>query len=544
MSTLAPTTSAKSLAPRAPAGHGAARLRLPATELLKAYGALRGRIIDRQDPARTQERQLLGLVRRAAATRFGKDHDFARIRSVADYQARVPLRTYNQHWDAYWKDPFPHLADVTWPGVIPYFAVSSGTSSGQVKYIPCSRAMVDSNRKAALDVLVHHVRNRPESRIFDGKCFLLGGSTDLKELAPGIRAGDISGIAAAEKPLWVQRFYFPPKGLTYLTDWDDKIEKLAPLALAEDIRFISGAPGWLAILFEKLASLRPETLGRIVDLFPHLEVMTHGGVSFAPYRRRFEQLLEGSRAELREVYPASEGFIAIADRGPQQGLRMLLDTGLFYEFIPTGELGSDRPTRHWIGSVEPGVDYAIALTTCAGLWSYLIGDVVRFVDRAPPRILITGRTSYMLSSFGEHLTGELIETCVLAAGAAVGAEIAEFTVGTEFAEKGGALGRHVYVVEFAPAIASVERVEAFTTAVDRELASRNEDYDERRVIPTGVRRPVVHAVAPGTFAKWLKSIGKYGGQNKVPRVIGDASQLRSLLDFIARHAAPVSSAGD
>jgi hypothetical protein len=541
MNTLARTTTGKSLVRDAAAPARPSRLRLPATELLKGYAFVRGRILDRQDPAALQQRELLKLVAAARDTRFGKDHGFAGIRSIADYQARVPLRTYNQLWDSYWKDPFPHLADVTWPGTIPYFAVSSGTSSGQVKYIPCSMAMVKSNRRAALEILVHHMRNRPESRIFDGRCFLLGGSTDLKELAPGIRAGDISGIAAAEKPLWVHRFYFPPKSMTYITDWDEKIARLAPMALAEDIRFISGAPGWLAILFEKLASLRPETLGRIVDVFPDLEVMVHGGVSFAPYRRRFEQLLEGSRAELREVYPASEGFVAIADRGPQQGLRMLVDNGLFYEFIPTSELGSASPTRHWIGNVEPGVDYAIALTTCAGLWSYLIGDVVRFVDRRPPRILITGRTSYMLSSFGEHLTGELVETCVLAAGQAIEADVAEFTVGTEFAEKGSALGHHVYVVEFAPAVADPARVTRFAEAVDRELASRNEDYDERRVIPAGVLMPIVHAVPPGTFAAWLKSIGKYGGQNKVPRVIGDASQLRSLLDFIARHANPVSS---
>ncbi len=516
------------------------RFRLPATELLKAYAFARGRILAAEDPTVSQQRQLLKLVKAAKETRFGRDHRFAGIGSVADYQARVPLRTYDQHWEEYWQGAFPRLTDCTWPGTIPYFAVSSGTASGKVKHIPCSAAMVKSNRRAALDLLIHHVINRPQSRIFDGKSFVLGGSTDLKQLAPGIRAGDISGIAAAEKPWWVQRFYFPPKSLTYITDWDEKIERLAPLALEEDIRFISGAPGWLAILFEKLASLRPETLGRIVDAFPNLEVMVHGGVSFAPYRRRFERLLEGSRAELREVYPASEGFVAIADRGPQMGLRMLTDNGLFYEFVPTSELGSANPTRHWLGNVEEGVDYAIALTTCAGLWSYLIGDVVRFVDRRPARIQIVGRTSYMLSSFGEHLTGELIETCVLAAAESIGAQVAEFAVGTEFVESGAALGRHAYVVEFDPGIADAERVASFARAIDRELASRNEDYEERRVIPTGVRMPAVHAVPPGTFVRWLKSIGKYGGQNKVPRVIGDQTALKGLLDFAEREGAVIS----
>jgi acyl-CoA synthetase (AMP-forming)/AMP-acid ligase II len=238
---------------------------------------------------------------------------------------------------------------------------------------------------------------------------------------------------------------------------------------------------------------------------------------------------------MREVYPASEGFIAIADRGPGEGLRLIADHGLFYEFVPVGELGTDKPTRHWLGTVEPGVDYAIVLTTCAGLWSYVIGDVVRFVDKAPPRLIITGRTSYMLSSFGEHVSGELIETCVLAAAEAIGAQINEFSVGTQFPETGaGELGHHVYVVEFSEQIADPTRLAAFTNAIDRGLAERNEDYQERRVIAGGVSAPVVHAVPPGTFAQWMKSLGKLGGQNKVPRVIADQQQLTGLLDFIAR----------
>jgi hypothetical protein len=508
--------------------------RLPATELLKGYAAIRSALLDRQDPVRAQEKQLLRLIAAAKDTRFGRDHRYAEIRGVADYQARVPLRTYNQHWDEYWKAEFPRLTDVTWPGTMPFFAVSSGTSSGKVKYIPCSMAMVKSNKRAALDILVHHVRNRPQSRIFDGKCFLLGGSTDLKEQAPGIFSGDISGIAAATQPRWVRRFYFPPRDYTFITDWEQKIETLAPLALQADIRFMSGAPGWLSILFEKLAALKGVSPPRVADIFPNLEILTHGGVSFAPYRKRFESLMAGSRAELREVYPASEGFIAIADRGPGEGMRLLTDNNLFYEFVPVDEVGSRAPTRHWLGTVEPGIDYAIVLTTCAGLWGYVIGDVVRFVSTRPPRLLVTGRTSYMLSSFGEHCTGELVETCVLAAADAIGASLSEFSVGSEFIEGGGALGRHVYVVEFNPPVDEPARIVAFQQAVDSELASRNEDYDERRLIPGGLMAPVVHAVPPGTFAAWLKSIGKLGGQNKVPRIIGDAKQLASLIAFVTR----------
>ena len=508
------------------------RVPLPATPFLKLYAWNRWRTLAGQDAVEAQRRELLKLVRRAERTRFGKDHDFAGIRSVADYQTRVPLRTYGQLWDQYWKDAFPALADCTWPGTMPYHAVSSGTSTGKVKYIPCSMEMVKSNKRAALDIFVHHLRNRPHSRVFDGKSFVLGGSTDLKEQAPGVYSGDISGIAAKNVPWWIRRWYFPPPSVTFLTDWEEKIECLAPLALNEDIRFISGAPGWLTLLFERLLSLAPEGRRRIADIFPDLELITHGGVSFAPYRKRFEAMIEGSRAELREVYPASEGFVAVADRGPGEGLRLIADNGLFYEFIPVDEIGRADAKRHWLGTVETGVDYAIVLTTCAGLWSYVIGDVVRFVDRSPPRLIITGRTSYMLSSFGEHLTGELVETCVLAAADSISAGVTEFSVGTRFGESGsGELGHHVYIVEFTGGVPDPARVEAFRNAIDRELATRNEDYEERRAIATGLGAPEVCAVPSGSFAQWMKGRGKLGGQNKVPRVISDAKLLAGLLEF-------------
>jgi len=533
MSTLARSTIARSTAASATPMPAPSRVPVPGTPFIRAYAWNRWRTLATENAVEAQRRQLLTLVRTAAETRFGRDHGFSRIDSVDSYQARVPLRTYNQHWDEYWKSEFPRLSSCTWPGMMPYYAVSSGTSSGKVKYIPCSMEMVKSNKRAALDIFVHHLRNRPNSRVFDGKSFVLGGSTDLKEQAPGIFSGDISGIAARNVPWWIRRWYFPPESLTFITDWEEKIERLAPLALQEDIRFMSGAPGWMTLLFEKLAALKGEG-SRMADVFPKLELITHGGVSLNPYRKRFEAMLEGSRAEMREVYPASEGFVAIADRGPQQGLRLLSDNGLFFEFVPVDQVGRADAARHWLGNVELGVDYAIVLTTCAGLWSYVIGDVVRFVDRAPPRLIITGRTSYMLSSFGEHISGELIETCVLAAAEEIGAQVDEFSVGTRFSEqRGGELGHHVYVVEFAEAVTEPARVQAFTAAIDRELARRNEDYEERRVIARGVGAPEVHAVPPGTFAAWMKSRGRLGGQNKVPRVIGDPGLLAGLLEFVA-----------
>ncbi len=511
--------------------------RFSPTPLLRLYARRRLDQLAREDAALAQRRQLASLVRQAAGTRFGKHHDFAAIRTVADYQKRVPLRTYGEHWDDYWKRGFPDLVDVTWPGRIPYFAVSSGTTSGKVKHIPCSVAMARANQRAALDTLSHHLGATPDSRLLDGPFFMLGGSTDLKGLAPGVLAGDISGIAAHRRPWWSRPFHFPPPELRFITDWEEKIARMAPLSLERPIRGLSGAPGWLLVLFERLASLRPHTAGRVVDLYPDLELIIHGGVSFAPYKARFDALLEGSKVRTREVYAASEGYVAIADRGPGEGMRLVADNGMFFEFVPVDEIGKTNPTRLWVGDVEPGVDYAIALTTCAGLWSYLIGDVVRFVDTRPPRLLIVGRTSYMLSSFGEHLTGELVETCALAAARQNGLDIAEFAVGTQFGQGRGEWGRHAYVVEFVGSVPDTAKLQAFRDALDRELASRNEDYEERRKVPTGLKEPVIEPMPPGGFAAWLKSRGRLGGQNKVPRVIGDQTVLQGLRAFAAEQQA-------
>lgn len=498
------------------------------TGLLRAYARWRHARLLAEDPRALQERQLLKLVRAAEATRFGRDHGLVDVHDVRGFQERVPLRTHGQLWDDYWKAPFPVLEDCTWPGRLPFFAVSSGTATGKVKHIPCSRAMVAANKRAALDTLVHHLAATPGSRLLDGDFFVLGGSTDLKELAPGVRAGDISGIAAWRQPWWSQPFAFPPPEIRFLTDWEEKLDRMARLSLQRRIRGLSGAPGWQLVLFDKLASLAPGGSDRVAEFYPQLELLVHGGVGFAPYRQRFEALLEGSGAKLREVYAASEGFVAIADRGTGMGMRLVTDNGLFHEFVPIEELGSTNPTRHWVATVEPEIDYAIVLTTCAGLWAYVIGDAVRFVDTRPPRLLVTGRTSYMLSAFGEHVTGELVEACVLAAAREAGLAVAEFSVGAEFLVDRGAWGRHVHLVEFTGGLPSPPQVEKFRDALDRELASRNEDYAERRAVPVGLQAPLVEVMPAGGFQAWLKGRGKLGGQHKVPRVVSDPAILADL----------------
>ncbi len=501
------------------------------TPPLRLYARWRRASLAKLDNRAVQQRQLSRLVQKAASTKFGCDHSFATINDVADFQRAVPLRRYDDFWREYWRPAFPVIEDVSWPGRVPYFAVTSGTTSGASKYIPVTADMNRSNTQAGLDLLTHHVTARPKSDVFGGKSFMLGGSTDLVCEADGVFSGDLSGIAIKRLPWWARQFAFPPIEVALITDWEEKVRRLATLSVETDIRVITGTPSWLLILFDK----QEANAGRPVtarDLYPRLEMLVHGGVNFKPYRARFEHFLAGG-AELREVYPASEGFIALQDQTPEDGLRLLTDTGLFFEFVPVEELDSKNPTRHWLGTVEKDVNYAIVLSTCSGCWGYIIGDTVRFVSLDPPRILITGRTSYSLSAFGEHLIGEEIEDAVAGAAADLGLTVTDFSVGAVY-PAAGELGRHLYVVEF-------ERIPNETTvfakAIDETLKAGNDDYRAHRSEGFGMDAPEVRAVAPGTFARWMKARGRMGGQNKVPRIIND-QQLFADLERFTRETNP------
>jgi hypothetical protein len=505
---------------------------LAATPFVQLCARWRSGQVNKQHPAKTQERELLSLLSRAAATRFGRDHDFASIKSVQDFQNHVPVRRYDDFWNEYWQAEFPELKDCTWPGTIPYFALTAGTTTGITKYIPCSRAMLDANFCAARDLLFYHLLNRPMSQILGGKAFMLGGSTDLHEERPGIYSGDLSGIEANEVPWWLRSYAFPPRDLSLLTDWREKIDRAARLSLDEDIRAISGTPSWLLMLFDKLAELRPYMEQRLCNYYPRLELLVHGGIDFKPYAKRFAQLLEGSNAELREVYPASEAFVAIADRGPGEGLRLLVDNGVFYEFIPANAFGTPNPPRYWLSNIETGVDYAVVVSTCAGAWSYVLGDTIAFLELDPPRILVTGRTSYILSAFGEHLIDAEIEEAVAAAAAAINADVVDYCVAPVFPESAGRRAAHHYVVEFAGSPPQANQLAAFASALDDRLCALNADYRDHRAGDYGLQAPIVEVLASGSFAAWMKSRGQLGGQHKVPRIINDAKLFASLKKFV------------
>lgn len=514
---------------------------LDATPLLRLYARHRLHRLGRMQPSEEQRRQLFGLLRKAKDTRFGKDHDFGSITSIEGFQNRVPLGSYDIFWERYWKDAFPRLTDLTWPGTIPYFAATSGTTTGRTKYIPLTREMLAENRKGALDLMTFHVAARPASRVLGGKNFMLGGATALEELAPGVCKGDMSGIVAREVPRWIKPWYFPRRELALIEDWERKIRELGPRSLQEDIRTIGGTASWLLLFLQELATSVAGQDGRLVDIYPDLELVVHGGVSFDPYRAQFERLLEGSHAELREVYPASEGFIAVADRGVGEGLRMILDGGIFYEFVPAEALDEENPPRFWLGNAEVGVNYALVLSSCAGLWSYMLGDTVRLVDLDPPRLVVTGRTSYSLSAFGEHLIGEEIERAVTVAAAEVGEDVIDFSVGPVFPEGPTVIGGHLYVVEFAEGVPNEDVLRRFADVVDRTLCDLNIDYKDHRAEGFGMKPPRVLAVPHGTFVEWMRARGKLGGQNKVPRILTDRELFKSLQEHARRQAGTIET---
>ncbi len=508
-----------------------------AWDRLAALGAVRGTVdlgfhlasrwrigaLNRLDPVATQERTLLALIGRARKTRFGRDHRFDRIDGVAAFQAAVPIRSYEELWEDYLREPFPQWDDLTWPGRIPYLALTSGTTQGATKYIPVTREMAASNRRAALPMVSYHVAAHPDSRLFRGRMFFLGGSADLKRVAPGVEQGDLSGIAARELSPFLRPFTFPPLALALESDWERKLALLAEQSREQPIRLVGGVPSWLLMLFERLLAATGKST--LIEVWPDLEVVVHGGVKFDPYRATFRSIVGSDRVRMVETYACSEGFLAFGDPTTEL-LRLAYDHGIFYEFIAAAELDSPRPTRHWLGNAQVGINYAVVVSTCAGLWAHVIGDTIRFESLNPPLVSFTGRTRQTLSAFGEHLIGEELERAVANAATVTGASVRDWHVGPVFQ---GAAGYHQYVVEFLVPPTDLER---FRDQVDAELARGNDDYATHRSPGIGIAPPAVLTAAPGTFEGWMRRRGKLGGQNKVPRVDGSGALTRELLDYL------------
>ncbi len=464
-----------------------------------------------QNAVETQLQLLRSLLASAAHTAFGKDHQFAQIQSYQDFVQNVPINDY-EGLKPYIERVVAGEKDVLWQGQPLYFAKTSGTTSG-VKYIPISKESIPFHINGARDALLSYVHETGNSAFLDKKLIFLSGSPEMTQ-KHGVFVGRLSGIVNHHVPAYLRSNQMPSYATNCIDDWETKLDKIIDETLSQDMALISGIPPWVQMYFDRIQA---RTGKAIKDVFPHFSVFVYGGVNFEPYRAKlFESI--GKKIDGIETYPASEGFIAYQDSQQAEGLLLLLSSGVFYEFIPTEDYFKPNPRRLHIGQVQLGVNYALIMNTNAGLWGYSIGDTIKFVSLNPFRIVVTGRIKHFISAFGEHVIGEEVEKAMLyAVEQYPEVEITEFTVAPQVTPPEGGLPYHEWFIEFGKL---PHNLDAFADALNKRLAELNVYYDD---LITGniLQRLKIKVLAPNAFINYMKSQGKLGGQNKVPRLSND-----------------------
>lgn len=469
-----------------------------------------------------QDKTLAYLLKQAAGTAFGKDHQFLNIKTYNDFKANVPVRDY--------EDLRPYIdrvvageADVLWKGKPQYFAKTSGTTSG-VKYIPISKESMPEHVKAARNALLTYIHETGNASFVNGKMIFLQGSPVLT-IKNGINVGRLSGIVAHLVPKYLQKNRLPSYQTNCIEDWEEKVDAIVEETFHQDMTLISGIPPWVQMYFDKLSS---KAGGKpIKDIFKNFQLFVYGGVNYEPYRAKIETSI-GKKIAAIETYPASEGFIAYQDSQTDKSLLLLVDAGIFYEFIPADEYYNEKPTRLSLAEVQIGQNYALVLNTNAGLWGYSIGDTVKFVSLNPYKILVTGRIKHFISAFGEHVIGEEVEHALLSVANQEGVEITEFTVAPQVSTSHGELPYHEWFVEFTK---EPKDLAAFAIKVDKVLQQKNIYYFD--LIEGNILQPLkIRTLQREAFVNFMKGQGKLGGQNKVPRLSNDRKIADELLKFI------------
>ena len=471
-------------------------------------------------PAETQQRVFQDLIRKAKDTQFGKDHDFANIRTYEDFKQRVPVRDY-EDLRPWVEKAVAGEKDILWPGKPLYFAKTSGTTSG-AKYIPISKESIPYHINGARDAMFNYVVETGNSKFLDRKLIFLSGSPEMDK-KNGIFVGRLSGIVNHHVPGWLRSNQMPSYETNCIEDWEEKLEKIIDETLTEDMSLISGIPPWVQMYFDRI---KERTGKAIQEVFPNFSVFVYGGVNFEPYRAKLYETI-GKKIDSVELYPASEGFIAYQDTQTEPGMLMLLNSGMFFEFIPAEEFFDEKPTRLTIDQVELNKNYALVINSNAGLWGYSIGDTVKFVSKEPYRLVVSGRIKHYISAFGEHVIGEEVEKAMRATQAKhPEVELVEFTVAPNVTPKEG-LPLHEWYVAFAT---PPKDMAAFSLELDNQLRGFNTYYDD---LITGniLRRCEIISLAPTAFQDYMKSQGKLGGQNKVPRLSNDRKIADALLEY-------------
>lgn len=475
-------------------------------------------------PHDVQDEMLKKLIGFARYTDFGQRYAFDDLISYEDYKRRVPVNTYEQL--------FPYIdrlmhgeQNVLWPSETKWFAKSSGTTNARSKFIPVTpEALEDCHYKGGKDLYSIFINNHPDTKIFSGKGLGVGGSYRVNEYDPTATShyGDVSAVIMQNLPPWAEFIRTPSIEVALMDNWEEKIEKLARETAKVNVTHIAGVPTWTVLLIQYITEL--EKKDSILEVWPNLELFFHGAVSFKPYRKLFETLIPSDKMVYWETFNASEGFFGIQDEKDSEELLLMLDYGVFYEFIPIEEIGKEYPEAIPLWEVEVEKNYAMVITTNAGLWRYNIGDTVKFTSTSPYRIKISGRTKHFINAFGEEVIIENAETAITRACEQTGAVIDNFTAAPIYFNK-GTRGGHEWIIEF---VKIPRDLGEFGHILDDTLRKINSDYDAKRNNDLALIAPTIHSVAEGTFYNWMKKRGKLGGQNKVPRL----SNSREFVDDI------------
>tara|TARA_Y100001970_G_scaffold30329_1_gene37678 strand:+ start:3273 stop:4769 length:1497 start_codon:yes stop_codon:yes gene_type:complete len=469
-----------------------------------------------RNPIRYQAKTFDYLVKKAKNTSFGRDHFFNNIKTYDDFKENVPIKDY-EDIKHYIDKIFSGESNVLWPGKPIYFAKTSGTTSG-LKYIPITKESMKTHIISARDSLLNYIHETGNSSFIKGKHIFLQGSPILEE-KNGIRIGRLSGIAAHYVPNYLQKNRMPSWKTNCIEDWEKKVDKIIDETLSQNMTLISGIPSWVQMYFEKIISKRGK---RISEIFENFSLFVHGGVNYDPYKILFKKLI-GKQIDSLEVFPASEGFFAYQDKQKETGLLLLVNNGIFYEFIEASNFG-DNNDRIPLSQVKKGIEYVMIISTSAGLWAYNLGDTIKFVCLSPYRIIVTGRIKHFISAFGEHVIGKEVETAIKIASEKTFSVIREFTVAPQINPSSG-LPYHEWFIDFDK---RPDNISKFSLHLDKEMRNQNLYYDDL-ISGKILKKLVVTEVVKDGFKQYMKEIGKLGGQNKVPRLSNDRTIVEKLI---------------
>ncbi|MCP4310976.1 MAG: GH3 auxin-responsive promoter family protein [Bacteroidetes bacterium] len=477
-------------------------------------------------PFDVQQEVFTNLIDQAAKTTWGIQYGYDSIYTIEDFQERVPVSSYDDV-KPYIKRLREGEQNLLWPTEIKWFAKSSGTTSDKSKFIPVSNeALEDCHFRGGKDVIAFYTKERPDSGVLKGKALTLGGSAEANKFSNQSFYGDLSAVLIENLPFWAQFIRTPAAEIALIPDFEEKLEKITKHTVTDNVTSIAGVPSWNLVLLRAVLDYTGKS--NILEVWPNLELFTHGGISFTPYREQFRELIPSDKMNYLETYNASEGFFGIQDELSRDDMLLMLDLGVFYEFIPMDRFHEKNPAAITIGEVETGVNYAIVITTNGGLWRYLIGDTVIFTSLCPHRIKISGRTKYYINAFGEEVIEDNAEQALMKACGETGATIKEYTAGPHFMSS-DSKGAHEWIIEFDTPPDSMER---FTGILDLSLQEVNSDYEAKRYKNLTLEEPHIVPVEPGTFYKWMQKRGKLGGQNKIPRLANNRKYLDELRDIL------------